>query len=84
MFVERQTYRRRRLRDAARVLPALGVLLWAVPLLWSIEGDQTVASSALMYLFGVWAILVVAAALIASRLGREAEITDKAAQGGDR
>ncbi len=80
-FVERQTYRRRRLRDAARVLPVLGVLLWSVPLLWGIGSTGAVASSALMYLFGVWAMLVLASALITIRLGRD-DMPDN--QGGDR
>ena len=81
LFVERQTYRRRRLRDAARVLPLLGILLWSVPLLWGTGSNGAVASSALMYLFGVWAMLVVASALITIRLGHD---DNPAKQGGDR
>ena len=32
--VARKTYRRRRLMDVARLLPVLGALLFAVPLMW--------------------------------------------------
>lgn len=61
LFVERQTYRRRRLQDAARFLPVLGIVLVLVPLLWS-EGPGGVAmSGAVIYLFAVWAALVGAA-----------------------
>lgn len=69
LFVERQTYRRRRLMDAARVLPALGLFLWWVPLLWGQSQTETVAtSSAVLYIFGVWVVLIVAAVLISSPL----------------
>lgn len=59
---ERKTYRRRRQRDAARLLAVLGVVLLAVPLLWERSGaaDGAVAmSSAIIYLFTAWAALIV-------------------------
>ncbi len=60
VFLERQTYRRRRLVDAARLVPILGLLLWLVPLLWPTEGDsRTSMSTAIIYLFGVWIALVI-------------------------
>ena len=39
VFLERETYRRRRIMDAARLLPLLGVALFALPLLWPKPGD---------------------------------------------
>ncbi|MCH2095761.1 MAG: hypothetical protein MK160_11680 [Rhodobacteraceae bacterium] len=69
VFLERQTYRRRRLVDAARLVPVLGLLLWLVPLLWPSEGDSRPAmSTAILYLFGVWIFLVVIKFLIARPL----------------
>lgn len=69
LFVERQTYRRRRLRDAARLLPILGLLLFSVPLLWPAGADDgAVTSNAIKYVFGVWAALVLAAFLLSLRL----------------
>lgn len=61
MFLERQSYRRRRVMDAIRLLPMLGVVIWMVPLLWPVtqgtqEGLRT--SVALQYLFGGWIVLV--------------------------
>ena len=70
VFVERQTYRRRRLRDAARALPALGLLLWMVPLLWPLSQEPVPASRGLIYLFAVWAALVVMAGLLVQALNR--------------
>ncbi len=65
VFLERQSYRRRRLTDAARLLPALGILLYAVPLLWPAAGDTGGAepmptSGAILYIFLVWALLILA------------------------
>jgi len=65
VFLEPQTYRRRRLMDGARLLPALGVLLWMVPLLWPTDSsgvDQLVSmSSAMKYIFVVWLGLILVA-----------------------
>ncbi len=38
LFLARHGYRRRRIMDAARVLPVLGAFLFFVPLLWTGEG----------------------------------------------
>ena len=62
LFVERPTYRRRRILDAMRAMPVLGLLLWLVPLLWSASGNEVSATSALIYLFGGWIGLVVVSA----------------------
>ena len=64
IFLERETYRRRRLLDAARVLPVLGIALWLVPLLWPETPEEGVPMSvALVYVFGVWAVLILLAFL---------------------
>ena len=69
VFLERRTYRRRRLRDAARLLPVLGVLLLLVPLLWS-SGDDAATGTArgFIYVFAVWLGLIVVAGLLSRRL----------------
>ncbi|MCG7518829.1 hypothetical protein [Ruegeria sp. Ofav3-42] len=62
LFLERQSYRRRRLTDAARLLPILGAVLIALPLLWpsqSASGDGVPLSSAILYIFTCWALLIV-------------------------
>ncbi|WP_027259250.1 hypothetical protein [Leisingera aquimarina] len=61
---ERQTYRRRRLMDIARLLPVLGALLLALPLLWPEASthpatrDGVTMSSAIIYVFAVWTGLI--------------------------
>lgn len=64
LFVERQTYRRRRIQDAARFLPVLGIVLVMVPLLWSEGAGGVSMSGAIRYLFTLWAALVGAAMLL--------------------
>ncbi len=71
VFLERRSYRRRRLHDAARLLPVLGLLGWMVPLLWSVDSAKAPASSnVLTYVFLVWAALISACFLISSRMSR--------------
>lgn len=62
MFLERRSYRLRRMKDAVRFLPLLGLILWMVPLLWPAQGDHNpmLLSTALTYIFGIWALLVLA------------------------
>ncbi len=65
-FVERRTYRRRRLMDIARLAPLIGALLFLVPLLWPEQhlseggGDDAGSSmsTAMIYIFGVWIGLI--------------------------
>jgi hypothetical protein len=63
VFVARATYRQRRLRDALRLVPVLGAVLWLVPLLWTRARDAGAVSpmsnaTALIYVFGVWFVLI--------------------------
>jgi hypothetical protein len=73
LFVERQTYRRRRLVDAARALPVLGVLLWLLPLLWAVPSEPTSASTGLIYVFSVWLGLPVIVGVLIRAMHRRAE-----------
>ncbi|CUK01853.1 hypothetical protein Q8W37_20510 [Shimia thalassica] len=63
VFLERQSYRRRRLIDSIRMVPIIGALLWAVPMLWPTSKDEAGAdvttSDAFIYLFGCWLLLVI-------------------------
>lgn len=80
LFLARRAYRRRRLRDAARLLPFLGIFLFLLPLLWAPAPIQPGHLAAVrdtaadgLWLVKVWAVLVVLAALLAPHLGREEE-----------
>jgi len=67
LFLERTSYRKRRVMDAARMLPLIGVVLVLIPLFWG-RGDGG-TSAALLYYFGVWLLLIAVAALLSRRLG---------------
>lgn len=60
-----------RLRDAAVLLPVLGLVLLMPPLIRLFAADVVVAGAPLIvaYVFGVWLALIVCAALIARRIG---------------
>ena len=81
LFLERRSYRQRRLMDAARLLPLLGVLLWLVPLLWPQRGgpsapadvEAVATSNAILYIFGVWVLLALAALFLSLMLDGKAE-----------
>ena len=69
LFLARASYRQRRLRDAARMLPVIGVILWMIPLLW--RADEATArgtGTAMVYIFVIWCLVIVAAGLIAVRM----------------
>jgi len=69
VFLHRESYRQRRLRDAAKILPFVGMVLWAMPLLWSRAAKEDgVGAGGVIYIFGVWLVLIVSAALLAGRL----------------
>ena len=78
LFLPRPEYRKRRLVDAARLLPVFGGFLMFLPILWSPAGAQgrdTARDG--IYLFVVWAVLVGLAAWLAPSL------TDAADDGAD-
>ncbi|MEM7519970.1 MAG: hypothetical protein AAF307_02935 [Pseudomonadota bacterium] len=72
LFLQRKSYRARRLMDVVRLLPLIGLALWMIPLFWPLPGPdmeaQTVdamsTSLALQYIFGVWVGLVMLAWLL--------------------
>lgn len=70
VFLAKRAYYKRRMTDAARLLPVLGVGLLVLPLLWNSsetgEGMRTV--HVMFYLFLVWIFLAGAAGLISRRL----------------
>ncbi len=69
LFLQRRPYRRRRRMDAARLLPVFGLFLLLLPMLWEPVPDmgRRTARDAI-YLFAVWAGLIVVARLLASGL----------------
>lgn len=68
VFLERKSYRRRRMMDGLRLVVILGAILWVIPVFWPVEDAGGLApvsmSRALFYVFGVWAVLIVLAAAL--------------------
>lgn len=58
LFLARRSYRRRRMMDAARLLPVLGAALVLVPLYWR-PAPGTAETG--LYLFALWTGLILAA-----------------------
>jgi hypothetical protein len=58
LFLARAPYRRRRLRDAARLLPVLGMLLLLLPVLWTEEAEVRMSAGDVGYFFAVWLVLI--------------------------
>ncbi|MCB2111244.1 MAG: hypothetical protein H6895_09535 [Defluviimonas sp.] len=79
LFLARRSYRRRRLVDAMRLLPLLGLFLFWLPLLWApattTEPDTAAGG---FYLFTAWAVLIVLAFLLTHRLGDQPQPGDDA------
>lgn len=70
LFLARDSYRQRRLRDAARLLPVLGVVLLLLP------GFITITVDAIVYIFSVWALLIVAIGLMSRHLANSGPFED--------
>lgn len=68
LFLARAPHRRRRLRDAARLLPVLGAFLLLLPLLWAPEARMSLSSGDVIYFFSVWLLLIGLAAAFAPGL----------------
>ena len=77
LFLKRRSYRQRRLRDAARMLPVFGLFLMLVPILWKpAETARPDTAPDGIYLFIVWFGLVLVAALMAPGLADESGSDD--------
>jgi len=71
VFLERGSYRKRRLMDALKLLAFLGTILWMIPAIWPSASDTSIepiaTSRALFYVFGVWILLIGLSALFVHR-----------------
>ncbi|MFV0358860.1 hypothetical protein [Tropicimonas sp.] len=70
LFLGREIYRRRRIMDAARLLPVFGTVLFLMPILWAVERGT---AAGVVYLFSVWLGLILAAAFLSVRLAEPLE-----------
>lgn len=72
VFLERRTYRRNRLQDAARLAPIFGIFLFFGPvfILTSETGVNGGTSGWLVYFLGVWLGVVILSAALSVTLRR--------------
>ncbi len=86
LYLERRVYQRRRLIDAAKLLPIVGLLLFVMPalLLGTPGGDNASGTTAvrLIYFFFVWVCLIATCATIARGLAG-ADTPSEAKRSGD-
>ena len=70
-FLDAQSYRRKRMMDAARMLPVLGALaiLFPLPFLFLGSGGARSGLAVALYLFWLWLALIAFALVLARRLG---------------
>jgi hypothetical protein len=75
LFLAPASYRRRRLRDAARLLPIVGAFLLMLPVFWTPDGRIHLTAVDIIYFFSVWLFLILIAAAFARglRVGDRAE-----------
>ncbi|MCU0902001.1 MAG: hypothetical protein MUC82_16165 [Cypionkella sp.] len=77
LFLRPASYRRRRQRDAARMLPFVGIFLMLLPLLWAPQDtSQRDTAPDGIYLFVIWALLIVCAMLISRALAAPGDADD--------
>jgi len=78
VFLQRASYRQRRLRDGAKLVPFVGIVLWLIPVAWRNEGSgEPVGSSGVLYVFGVWVLLILLTVAISSRMRSDASLSDQ-------
>ena len=72
IFLARETYRRRRLIDAVRLLPVVGLLLFLAPLIGGSDAARSTAVAG-FFIFVVWFALIAATAVLVRLLARAPE-----------
>ena len=76
-YLERGTYRQRRFRDAARILPLFATVLFLLPLFWPWnDGPGVRPSVTIVYLFGLWLALIGLTALLSRCIRIDAPESD--------
>lgn len=76
LFLEQASFRRRRLGDAARILPVTALVMFLLPVWWFPVQISFATGAALM--FSAWAILIVLVAVLHRALLRAEAATLRA------
>jgi hypothetical protein len=86
LYLERESYRRRRLIDAQIILPIALFMLYLFPLLWggsSQEDTPSAGARSFVHIFAIWGGAIFVAALLARALRRSEGALEQRDQGGD-
>lgn len=86
VFLERDLYRRRRVIDAVKLLPLLGMFLFLMPAL-TLDATQTAQTSTanrMIYFFVVWFCLIAAAFVLSLWLRPETQPAQSDSETADR
>ncbi|MGB0967858.1 MAG: hypothetical protein ACPGUX_06710 [Halocynthiibacter sp.] len=79
LFLEWESYRRKRAMDAGNIFPVLGVILFLLPVLFASGRDSLPVSGAMIYVFAAWTVLI-ALSVWLSRLLSQPETQDNNGQ----
>ncbi|MEM1065205.1 MAG: hypothetical protein AAF771_01935 [Pseudomonadota bacterium] len=71
VFLARESYRRRRLRDAARFLPFLAVFVFCIPMLFGPEAGTAMTK---VFLFFAWLTLIAVSFALSRRLATDIDV----------
>jgi hypothetical protein len=68
--VDKKTKRSRKVREIALMLPAIGVVLLLTPILkaFTVGDEASSLTNSLLFIFGVWAALIIAAFFLSRAL----------------
>lgn len=79
LFLARKSYHRRRMMDAARLLPAAGIFFILMPILWQPrETPEPDTAFGLVYLFVVWSLLIIVARIVSHLVAETPDGADEA------
>ena len=84
LFLARKSYHRRRMMDAARLLPLAGIFFIFMPILWQPqETAEPDTAFGLVYLFVVWSLLIIVARVVSHLVADAPDGAGDEADGGD-
>ncbi|MFK5996570.1 MAG: hypothetical protein QM492_00505 [Rhodobacterales bacterium] len=68
--VDKKVRRSRKARDIALLLPVIGIILFLTPMhkIFSTSGETPSLTGSLLFIFGVWAVLIFAALILSHTL----------------
>jgi hypothetical protein len=82
VFLQRDTYRRRRIGDAIKLLPIVGLVLFFMPLILGTPDRPAQTSSLGLFIFFSWCVLIGMSVLLVALFNRVPNRPQETAQKG--